>query len=157
MNEYIYVYIYIYTHTHTHRLTTGWTVRESNPGGGRNFPSVQTGPGAHPASCTIGTVSFPGVKCGRGVLLTTDPLLAPRSWKSRAIPLPPLGHNRACNGVTLLLPLYIYIYIYIYIHTHTHTHTHTRDTQNLMPHVSAPPYTVHRTKHIRQKTIRVKC
>jgi len=37
------------------------------------------------------------------VLLSTHPLLAPRSWKSRAIPLPPLGHNRACNGVTLPL------------------------------------------------------
>ena len=45
----------------------------------RDFPPVQTGPGAHPASCTMGTGSFPGVKCGRGVLLTTHPLLAPRS------------------------------------------------------------------------------
>jgi len=58
---------------------------------GRDFPPVQTGPGAHPASCTMGTGSFPGVNCGRGVLLTTRPLLAPRSWKSRAIPLPPSG------------------------------------------------------------------
>ena len=49
-----------------------------------------TGPGAHPASCKIGTGSFPGVKCGRGVLLTTHPLLVLRSWKSRAIPLPTL-------------------------------------------------------------------
>jgi len=39
----------------------------------------------------MGTVSFPGVKCGPGVLLTTHPLLAPRSWKSRAISLPPSG------------------------------------------------------------------
>jgi hypothetical protein len=70
---------------------------------GREFPPVQTGPGAQPASCTTGTRPFPGVQCGRGVLLTTQPLLAPRSWKSRAIPLPPLGHNRACNGVNLPL------------------------------------------------------
>ena len=62
--------------------------RGSNPGGGRDFPPVQTGPGAHPASCTMGTGSFLGVKCGRDVLLTTHPLLVPRSWKSRAIPLP---------------------------------------------------------------------
>ena len=34
------------------------------------------------------TGSFPGVKCGRGVLLTTHPLLVPRSWKSRTITLP---------------------------------------------------------------------
>jgi hypothetical protein len=35
----------------------------------------------------MGTGSFPGVKCGRGVGLTTHPLLVPRSCKSRAIPL----------------------------------------------------------------------
>jgi len=29
---------------------------------GREFPPVQTGPGAHPASCTMGTGSFPGVE-----------------------------------------------------------------------------------------------
>ena len=57
---------------------------------GRDFPPVQTGPGAHPASCTMGTGCFPGVKRGRGVLLTTHPVLVPRSWKSRAIPLPTL-------------------------------------------------------------------
>ena len=57
---------------------------------GRDFPPVQTGPGAHPTSCTMGTGSFPGVKCGRDVLLTTHPLLVPRSWKNRAIPLPTL-------------------------------------------------------------------
>jgi hypothetical protein len=51
---------------------------------------VQIGPGAHPASCTMGTGSFQGVKYGRSVLLTTHPLLVPRSWKSRAISLPTL-------------------------------------------------------------------
>jgi len=38
----------------------------------------------------MGTGSFQGIKCGRGVLLTTYPLLVPRSWRSRAIPLPNL-------------------------------------------------------------------
>jgi hypothetical protein len=57
---------------------------------GLDFPPVQTGPGAHPASCTMDTGSFPVVKCGQGVLLTTHPLLVPRSWKSRATPLPTL-------------------------------------------------------------------
>jgi hypothetical protein len=56
---------------------------------GRDFSPAQTGPGAHPASCTRSTESFPGVKCGRSVLLTNHPLLVPRSWKSRAIPVPP--------------------------------------------------------------------
>ena len=54
----------------------------------RDFPPVQTGPGTRPASCKIGTRSFPGVKCGRGMLLTTHPLLVSRSWKSRVITLP---------------------------------------------------------------------
>jgi len=48
---------------------------------GAGFPApVQTGPGAHPASCTMGTESFPGVN-GRGVVLTTHPHLAPRLKK----------------------------------------------------------------------------
>ena len=73
---------------------------------GRDFPPVQTGPGAHPASCTMGTGSFPGAKYGRGVLLTTHPLLVPWSWKSRAIPLPTLW---ATTGpVTGTLYLYLY-------------------------------------------------
>jgi hypothetical protein len=38
---------------------------------------VQTDPGAHPASCTMGNGSFPGVKSGRGVMLTPHPLLVP--------------------------------------------------------------------------------
>jgi len=43
--------------------------------GARFSAPVQTGPEAHPASCTMGTGSFPGVSCGRGVTLT----LVPRS------------------------------------------------------------------------------
>ena len=62
----------------------------SNTGGGRDFPPVQTGHGTHSVSCEMGIGSFPEVKCGRGVLLTTHPLLVTRSWKSRAIPLPTL-------------------------------------------------------------------
>jgi len=50
----------------------------------------------------MGTGSFPVVKCGRGVLLTTHPLLVPRSWKSRAIPL---GHTGPVTGSLYFLPL----------------------------------------------------
>ena len=57
---------------------------------GRFSAPVQTGREAHPASCTMGTGSFPGVKSGRGVRLTRHPLLVPRSRKGRAIPLFPL-------------------------------------------------------------------
>jgi hypothetical protein len=38
------------------RITTGWTVRGSNPMGGRDFSHpVLTSPGAHPAYCTMRT------------------------------------------------------------------------------------------------------
>jgi len=76
---------------------------------GRDFPPVHTGPGAHPASCQMGTGSFPGVKCGRGVLLTTHPLLVPRSLKSRAISSThPLGHTGTVTG-----SLYIYLAVFL--------------------------------------------
>jgi len=60
------------------------------PVGARFSAPVQTGPGAHPASFTIGTGSFPGVKSGRCVTLTPHPLLMPWSRKGRAIPLLPI-------------------------------------------------------------------
>ena len=41
--------------------------------GARFSAPVRTGPGAHPASCTMGTGSFPGVKSGRDVTLTPHP------------------------------------------------------------------------------------
>jgi hypothetical protein len=58
--------------------------------GARFFAQVQTGPGAHPASCTMDTGSFPGVKrSGRGA--DHPLLLALRMRMSRTIPLlPPL-------------------------------------------------------------------
>ena len=80
-----------------------WEARFSSP--------VKTGPGVHPASCTMGTGSFPEVKCGRGVTLTTHPLLVPWSRKSRAIPLlrlwavRPVQSVSACTRVHFTLPL----------------------------------------------------
>jgi hypothetical protein len=66
-----------------------WEARFSAP--------VQTCPGAHPVSCTMGTGSFPGVK-RPGVALTTHPHLAPR-LKSRTIPLLPLWAFVTCSRV----------------------------------------------------------
>ena len=50
-------------------IESRWEARFSTP--------VHTDPGAHPASCTIGTGSFTGVKSGRDVTLTPHPLLVP--------------------------------------------------------------------------------
>ena len=57
---------------------------------GRDFPPVQTGPGAHKASCKMGTGSFPGGKVRPGCAADHSPPSVPRSWKIRAIPLPTL-------------------------------------------------------------------
>ena len=69
--------------------------------GARFFAPVQTGSGAHPASCTMGTGSFPGVKSGRGVTLTHHPLLVPWSWKGRAIPLLPIWVVRPVQSLSV--------------------------------------------------------
>ena len=75
--------------------------------GARFCAHVQTGCGAHPASCTMGTGSFPGVKI---VTLTPHPLLVPWSRKSRAIPLlhllvaRPVQSLSACTRVHFTLP-----------------------------------------------------
>jgi hypothetical protein len=53
------------------RIKSRWGARFSAP--------VQTGPGAHPASYTVGTGCFLGVESARGVTLTPHPLLVPRS------------------------------------------------------------------------------
>jgi hypothetical protein len=50
--------------------------------GARFSAPVQTDSQAHPASCAIGTRSFPGVESGRGVTLIPHPLLVPRSKNS---------------------------------------------------------------------------
>jgi hypothetical protein len=52
-------------------IESRWEARFSAP--------VQTSSGVHPAFCTMGTGSFPGVKSGRGVTLTPHPLLVPWS------------------------------------------------------------------------------
>ena len=58
-------------------------------------------PGVYPASCTMGTGSFPGVKSGRDVTLTPHPLLVLWSRKSRAIPLLPLRTVRPVQSLSV--------------------------------------------------------
>jgi hypothetical protein len=56
------------------------------------FVPVQSGPGAHPASCTMGAGSFPGVKpSGCGASHTPPPLLVPRVTKGYSYTSTPPG------------------------------------------------------------------
>ena len=73
-------------------IESRWVTRFSAP--------VQTGPGPPPASCTMGTRSFPGVKSGQGVMLNPHPLLIPWSRKSRTIPLLPLCAVRPVQSLS---------------------------------------------------------
>ena len=57
----------------------------TNPGGDAIFRPSRPDLGPQPDSCKMATGSFPGIKCGCGVLLTS--LLVPQSWKCRAISL----------------------------------------------------------------------
>jgi hypothetical protein len=94
----------------------------SNPGGDEIFRTCPDRPWDPPSLLYNGYQVFPGVKSGRGVILTPHSLLVPWSWKGRSIPLLPLWAVRpvqslsACTRVYLALhfiQLYIYnIYIY---------------------------------------------
>jgi len=80
----------LYFYFSTSRSNYGLDGPGLNPGGDEIFhPSRPAlGPTQPPVQWVTG--SFPGVKCGRGMLVTTHPLLVLLSWKSRAIPLPTL-------------------------------------------------------------------
>ena len=80
-------------------LQAGWSWDRITVGARFSTP-VQTGPGDHPASCTMGTGSFSGVKCSWGVTLTPHLLLVPWSRKSRAIPLLPLWAVRPVQSLS---------------------------------------------------------
>jgi hypothetical protein len=79
-------------------------IEDRSPAGAKDFSSslcVQTGSGAHPATCTMGTGgTFPGAKRSRSMKLTTHPHLVPRSRAT--LPLPPSA-TMACSGTALLL------------------------------------------------------
>ena len=69
-------------------LRAGWSGDRTPLGGERwDFPPVQTGPPSLPYN---GYRVFPGGKIRLGRAAVHSPLLAPRSWKSTAIPLPTL-------------------------------------------------------------------
>ena len=82
------------------------------PVGSRFSPTVQTDPGAHPASCKMGTGSFPGVKSSRGVTLTPHPLLVPWSWKGRSTPLLPLSAVRPVQRLSVCTRVHLTLFTF---------------------------------------------
>ena len=56
----------------------------------------------------MGTGSFPGVNCGRGVMLTTNPLLVLRSWKSRGILIKIQSDATVCRYLFTAKLLYMF-------------------------------------------------
>ena len=109
------------------RLATDWTVRGQNSGRGEFSAPVKTGRGSHPASYTMGTCPFPGVKrTGRGFNHPSHMLKKAKNYTS--IHLLSLNgrvqddhfiiiliYNTLVVLYHLILRIYIYIYIYIYI------------------------------------------
>ena len=77
--------------------------------GGEIFPTCPDRPWDPLSLLYNGYRVFPGVKYGRGVMQTTHPFLMPRSWKSRAIPLPTLWTTTGPVTGTLYLDLYLYL------------------------------------------------
>jgi len=88
-------------------IESRWEARFSAP--------VQTCPGTHPASCTMGTGSFPGVKSCRGVTLTPHPLLVPWSRNSRAIPLLPLWAVLPVQSISACTRVRFTFYLWLFL------------------------------------------
>jgi hypothetical protein len=87
-------------------LTTDWTAVDRSSTGAEDFSSnlcVQTGSGAHPASCTMGTGgSFPGGKARPGHDADHSPPSSAEVKKEQELyRLPPKCASMERNGTTL--------------------------------------------------------
>ena len=80
--------------------------------GARFSTPLQTSPGAHPASCTMGTGSFPGVKSGQGMTLTPHPPSSAVGHERVELYLySPMGRT-ACTEPQCLYKGDLYLYLY---------------------------------------------
>ena len=75
-------------------------VRGSNPGVSEIFRTCPDRPWGPPSLLYNRYQVFPGINYGRGVMLTTRPLLVPWSWKGRAIPPLPLWAVRPVQSLS---------------------------------------------------------
>jgi hypothetical protein len=74
---------------------------------------VQTGPGAHPASCTKGTGTFQKVKSGWGVRLTPHPFLVPLVMIEQSYTPTPTMVCTTCTEHQCLYKGALYLYLTI--------------------------------------------
>jgi len=80
--------------------------------GARFSAPVQTGPGAHPASCTMGIGSFPGVETAGAWGLPLTPSSAEVLERVELYLYPPSGQNLAYKkGETYLPAKILYFYL----------------------------------------------
>ena len=87
----------------------GWKARGSNPSEGEIFRTCSYWPWGPPSFLYNGYQVFPGVKSGRGVMLTPHPLLVPWSRKSIGLPLLPLWAIRPVQSLSACtVQLYLY-------------------------------------------------
>jgi hypothetical protein len=115
---------------YSYSLRTGRS-RDRIPVGGENFRTCPDRPWAHPASCTMGTGSFPGLNSGRGVTLAPHPLLLPWSWNGRAIPL---LHLLAVRPVQSLSACTLVHFTFTYLTNNAVClHFEDRKWQNIVP------------------------
>ena len=82
------------------RLTTGWTVRGSNPGGGEVFRTCPDRPWGPPSLLCNGYRVFPGGKEWPGRDADPSHLLVPWSRKGRTIPPLPLRAVRPVQSLS---------------------------------------------------------
>ena len=68
----------------------GWS-GDRIPVGARFSAPIKTGPGAHPASCTMGTRSSPGVKSGQGMTLSPSSAVVKKEQSYTSTP--PMGRT----------------------------------------------------------------
>jgi hypothetical protein len=80
--------------------------------GVRFYAHVQTGPGAHPASCTMGTGSFPGVKRPECDADHTPPSKRRGHERVELYLYPACGPVQALTGLLYLYLLYLHMYRY---------------------------------------------
>jgi hypothetical protein len=92
----------------------------------------------------MGTGSFPGVKCGRGVTLTPHHLLVPWSRKGRTITLLPLRAKRPVQGLSACTRVH---FLLLLLH-------HWAEDCNVLISCRPPKLSIRRRKHNLMQKIR---